>query len=80
MLYDLKVTKLSELRESLKSYMKERGISEIKESTRTHMLRKIKSEFQESMNYTKDSQNNVLTFPDNLSTEQLVKENQNYEK
>ena len=60
--------------------MKERGISEIKESTRTHMLRKIKSEFQESMNYTKDSQNNVLTFPDNLSTEQLVKENQNYEK
>ena len=41
------------------------------------MLRKVKSEFKDSLNYTRDSRNNVLIFPDNLTTEQLVKENQN---
>ena len=75
-----KVVKLSELREKLKSYMKERRIFYVKESTRTHMLCKILPEYNDRCNgtlmYTKDSQNNVLIYPDTLTIVQLVKENQ----
>ncbi|KAH3872098.1 hypothetical protein DPMN_035311 [Dreissena polymorpha] len=47
-----KVVKLSELRESMKTHMRNCGVSELRKSTRTHMLRKIKTEFKESLNYT----------------------------
>ena len=53
-----------------------RGVVEIKELTRTHLLRKIKLEFNNSLKYTKDYQSNVLIYPENLTTEQLVRENQ----
>ncbi|KAH3717876.1 hypothetical protein DPMN_060672 [Dreissena polymorpha] len=47
-----KVVKLPELRESMKTHMRNGGVSELKESTRTHMFRKIKTEFNDSLNYT----------------------------
>ena len=52
------------------------GLDEVKPSTKKHIHRKIKGEFGESIHVIPDEKGKLLVYPDNLSTSQLVKENQ----
>ena len=72
------VIKMTELCKHLLDLFVESGVglNEVKASTKKHIHRKIKGEFGESIHVIPDERGKLLVYPDNLSTSQLVKENE----
>ena len=72
------VIRMTELRKYLLDLFVESGVGldEVKVSTKKHIHRKIKGEFGESIHVIPDEEGKLLVYPDNLSTSQLVTENQ----
>ena len=70
-----KLVKMTDLTNTLLSFMQDLGAKEIKESTKTHFRRKLESEFGGLLHFEDLLDNNRLfIIPENLSKLQLAKE------
>ena len=70
-----KLVKMTDLTNTLLSFMQDLGAKEIKESTKTHFRRKLESEFGGFLHFEDLLDNNRLfIIPENLSKLQLAKE------
>ena len=69
-----KLVKMTDLTNTLLSFMQDLGAKEIKESTKTHFRRKLESEFGGLLHFEDLLDNNRLfIIPENLSKLQLAK-------
>ncbi|KAK3886506.1 hypothetical protein Pcinc_009376 [Petrolisthes cinctipes] len=67
---------MAELTARLVSSMNSKTIAQVKESTKKHLRKKLESEFAGTLHIVPDGRGKLLITPDNLSTMEVVKENQ----
>ena len=74
-----KVVKFTQLTSMLKEHMLSLGV-EIQECTKKHLRRKLETDFGNMLHIVSDASGKLLVFPDSLSSDSLVRENQELKK
>lgn len=71
-----KVLMMTDLTSRLVASIKSFGIDDVRDSTKKHLRRKLEKEFGESLHIIPDQKGKLLLYPDNLTVQDLVRENQ----
>ena len=70
------VVRLTDLTQRLVDWLVKEEVDEVKLSTKKHILRKLNAEFGDSLHVVHETNGRVLLYPDNLTMDDLVMENQ----
>lgn len=75
-----KVLMMTDITSKLAASMKNFGVDKVQDSTKKHIRQRIETEFGGSLHIIPDHNGKLLIYPDNLTVQELVRENQSLKK
>ena len=77
---DPKVMMMTEVASILLASLESFGVDRVQDSTKKHIRRTLEQEFGESLHIIQDNNGKLLVYPDSLTIQELVRENQSLKK
>ena len=77
---DPKVMMMTEVASRLLASLESFGVDRVQDSTKKHIRRTLEQEFGESLHILQDNNGKLLVYPDSLTIQELVRENQSLKK